>query len=96
MEIFYENRDSMPVNQSNDLDWELAAAEFGWKNPGAENCEMHCPKCGSRNIVEIDNLHMIWKCLDCGFTDDGSEFDPEYAGSEDVLDWQWDTFVEES
>jgi hypothetical protein len=95
-EIFYENRDSMPVYQSNDLDWELAKAEYGWHLGEDDHVEMCCPKCSSTDLSEIDNMRCVWQCNKCGFTDDGSEFDPEYAGSDDVLDDQWDTFVRES
>lgn len=36
---------------------------------------MSCPICGSKNVREMDNLHCLWDCGDCGYTDDGEEFD---------------------
>jgi len=36
---------------------------------------MKCPKCDSKNVVEISNLHSLWGCGECGFQGDGSEFD---------------------
>lgn len=36
---------------------------------------MNCPKCESENVIEVDNLHMIWKCFDCGHEGDGEDFD---------------------
>jgi len=36
---------------------------------------MKCPKCDSKNVIEISNLHSLWSCGECGFQGDGSEFD---------------------
>lgn len=38
---------------------------------------MTCPKCGSKNVLEMDNLNSLWACGDCGYTDDGAEFDED-------------------
>lgn len=67
------------------MDWEEAESKTF----------MFCPRCDSKDVREVDNLHCVWQCMNCGFSDDGSEFDPEYAGSQDVLDYMWDRFVEE-
>ena len=40
---------------------------------------MRCPRCGSDNVVEVDNLHCIWACDSCGYQGDGSEFDTTFA-----------------
>ena len=42
---------------------------------------MRCPECGSTNVREVSNLHMLWQCNDCGYQDDGAEFDPDSWGS---------------
>jgi len=36
---------------------------------------MDCPRCGSKNVLELDNLHSLWACGNCGFQGDGSVFD---------------------
>jgi len=47
-----------------------------------------CPDCGSMDVREINNLHSIWQCYDCGYQGDGEEFDPEMPGAwEDDLEW---------
>lgn len=46
---------------------------------------MECPKCYSKLVVETDNLHMLWACNECGYQDDGEEFDTTYQGRENVV-----------
>lgn len=36
---------------------------------------MQCPICG-RHPICLSDLHSIWQCVNCGFTEDGSEFGP--------------------
>ena len=40
---------------------------------------MNCPICGAteEQLHEIDNLHSVWGCLQCGFQGDGAEFDED-------------------
>ena len=50
---------------------------------------MNCPKCSSHNIAEIDNLHSVWQCLDCGFQGDGAEFDTRFRDdTEHVVEFE--------
>ncbi|MBN1485310.1 MAG: hypothetical protein JXA37_11375 [Chloroflexia bacterium] len=35
---------------------------------------MRCPECGGPHVKEVDNLHSVWACQECGYQGDGSEF----------------------
>lgn len=55
---------------------------------------MVCPKCGSKNVHEVDNLHCIWLCGDCGHQDDGAEFDEELNSCTEAV--YFDTLPDQS
>jgi len=44
-------------------------------NYANDDDQMRCPKCGSTNVLELNNLHTLWGCGNCGYQDDGACFD---------------------